>query len=167
MDAINQQVSNLATVILALVGAFFMLRILVLVFVSQIDLAAGRPGALADLAEQAVYMLVTLLLAANAQAIGRAFAALARSNREALLSGDVRQLGVLLGPAAGLALSLAANLAVAFTLMAVIYIALRGQLANLVSSSEGVARSILQALTALTVLAAGLLALLVGRSLLQ
>jgi hypothetical protein len=167
MDAINQQVSSLAAVILALAGAFFMLRILTLVFVSQIDLAAGRPGALADLAEQAVYMLVTLLLAANAQAIGRAFAALARSNREALLSGDVRQLGVLLGPAAGLALSLAANLAVAFTLMAVVYIALRGQLANLVSSSEGVARSVLQALAALAVLAAGLLALLVGRSLLQ
>jgi hypothetical protein len=167
MDAINQHISGLAAVILALAGAFFMLRILVLVFVSQIDLAAGRPGTLADLAEQAVYMLVTLLLAANAQTIGRAFGALAQANNAALLSGDVRQLGVLLGPAAGLALSLAANLAVAFTLMAVVFIALRGQLANLVSSSEGVGRSILQALTALTVLGAGLLAILVGRSLLQ
>lgn len=167
MDAVASQVSALAAVILALAAGYFMLRILALVFAGQIDLASGRPGALADLAGQAVSMLVALLLAVNAQAIGRAFAGLAQANKAALLSGDVRQLEGLIAPAAGLALSLAANLAVACTFTAVVFIALRGQLANLFASAEGVARSILQALTALAVLAAGILALVVGRSLMQ
>jgi hypothetical protein len=166
MSAVQSQISAFESVVLALVGAFFLVRVLVLVFVGEIDLVTGRPGALADLAEQAVYILVTLALAANAQAIGRAFGALATADKSALISGDVTRLGVLMAPAAHLAAALAANLVIAMTLVAVAYIALKGQLANMLSSSEGLARSILGVVTALALFGLGLLALLIGRSLL-
>ncbi len=166
MDAVAHEISAFAAIVLALVGVYFLVRILVLVFISQVDLVAGRPGALADLAEQAIYLLITLALAANAQAIGRAFAGLAQANKDALLSGDITRLSALIAPATRLVTGLAANLAIAFTLMAVVYIALKGQLANLASSSEGLARSILQVATALVVLGFGILAILIGRSLL-
>ena len=166
MSAVGSQISAFASVILALVGAYFLVRVLVLVFVGEIDLVTGRPGALADLAEQAVYILVTLALAANAQAIGRAFGALATADKSALLSGNVTQLRVLVAPAARLAAVLAANLVIAMTLVAVSYIALKGQLANMFSSSEGLARSILGVLTALALFGMGLVSILIGRALL-
>jgi hypothetical protein len=164
MEGVTSQISAFAAVILALISGFFMVRILALVFVGQIDLAAGRPGALADLAEQAVYMLITLALAVHAQGIGQAFGALAQANTQALLSSDIRQLKVLIEPAARLVLSLAANLAVAFTFMAVVFISVRGQIANLAASSDGLARSIIQGITAIAVLVLGMLALVIGRS---
>lgn len=167
MNGLTEQISGLMAVVLGLVSAYFMLRILVLIFVGQIDLAAGRPGALADLAEQAVYLLVTLALAANAGAIGRAFGALAQANQADLLSGDITRLSSILAPAAGLALGLAANLALAFTLMAVTFIAVRGQIANLTASSHGVAASIVQVLTALAVFGLGLMVLAAGRAILS
>src|SRR5512135_2429684 len=102
MSAVSSEISSFAAVILALVGVYFLMRILILIFVSQVDLVTGRPGALADLAEQAIYMLVTLALAANAQAIGRAFAGLAEANQDALLSGNITRLSVLIVPAARL-----------------------------------------------------------------
>ncbi len=166
MSAVSSEISSFAAVILALVGVYFLMRILILIFVSQVDLVTGRPGALADLAEQAIYMLVTLALAANAQAIGRAFAGLAEANKDALLSGNVTRLSVLMTPAARLVTGLAANLAIAFTLIAVVYIALKGQISNLVGSSEGLARSALQVGTALVVLGFGILAIAIGRSML-
>lgn len=167
MSGLIEQISGLMAVVLALVGAYFMLRILVLVFVGQIDLTTGRPGALADLAEQAVYLLVTLALAANAGTIGRAFGSLATGNQDALLSGDITRLSALLAPAAGLALGLAANLALAFTLMAVVFIAVRGQIAILTASSSGVAAGIVQVLTALVLFGLGLIVLAAGRALLD
>ncbi len=166
MSAVASEISAFASVVLALVGVFFLVRILVAVFTSQIDLVTGRPGALADLAEQAIYMLLTLALAANAQAIGRAFAGLAEANKDALLSGNITRLSALITPAARLVVGLAANLAIAFTLMAAVFIALKGQMANLASSSEGLARSVLQLVTTLAVLLFGILALVVGRSML-
>ena len=166
MSAVSGEISAFAAIILALLGVYFLMRILVLLFTSQIDLATCLPGALADLAEQAIYMLLTLALAANAQAIGRAFAALAEANKDALLSGDLTRLSVLITPTARLVVGLAANLAIAFTLMAVVYIALKGQIANLLSSSEGLARSVMQVATALVVLGFGILALVIGRSML-
>jgi len=166
VNSIAAQISILASVILALVGAFFMVRILVLIFVGQIDLTAGRPGALADLAEQVIFLILTLSLAVHAQSIGKAFAQLAQSQQAALLSGDIAMLKVLLGPATRFVLGLAANLTIAVTLMAVVFIAIRGQVANLFASVDGISRSILQALTAFAILALGIIALLVGRSLL-
>lgn len=166
MDGIAAQISLLASIVLALISAFFMVRILVLIVAGQIDLAAGRPGALADLAVQVIYLLVTLMLAVNAQTIGTAFAQLALARQDALLSGDLSDLSLLLAPASRLVLGLAANLAIAMTVMAVAFIALRGQLANLFTSSQGVSQSVMQALTAFAILTLGMIALVLGRSLL-
>ncbi len=164
---ITTLVSPLFATMLYVIAAFFMLRILVLVFIGQIDLAAGKPGALADIVIQGLYALLALLLAVNARTISNSIAAVFSSQSDLLTTSDVSNLGGIITPIISMILGLAATLAVSFTLVSVVMNAVKGQLSTLTGSVAGLGSSVLQLLITLLVFGIGAVIIVLGSHLLK
>ena len=159
---ISALLAPIFAIALYLVAAFFMLRMLVLVVVGQIDISVGRSGALADVLVQSLYGLLALLLAVNAPAIHASVQSIIRSNSAVLTGSELSQLGLILQPMASLVIGLALTLAVSAGLVAVIFNALRGQVASLSGAHGGLSEALAQGFFILVVFGVGAIAIVIG-----
>jgi hypothetical protein len=162
-------ISSLVTPIfgigLYIIAAYFMIRTLVLIFVGQIDMAGGRPGALGDIIVQGLYMLIALLLAVNAQSISATVTNAISSHSDVLTTGNIGDLRYIIEPLGGLVIKLAGTLAVSFTLVAVVMNVLKGQLSTMSGSVAGLSESAFQGLATVLVFTIGIVIIVLGSSL--
>ncbi|MBN2500825.1 MAG: hypothetical protein JXB38_08615 [Anaerolineales bacterium] len=156
-------VGEVTGVLLALIAGFLGVRVFITIVTGQIDLAAGKPGALADIAAELVGAIFLLAIAAEAGQIGAQAAAVVSAAAPVTGEEVVALLGkVVIDPL----LAIAASLAIALTVVAVTLAALRGQLAALTGGSGRLADSLQMAAAAVLLLTVGLLAVRVGAGLL-
>jgi len=164
---LSRLIEQAFSILLYITAAFFMLRMLVLVVIGQIDLGAGRPGALGDLLIQVIYALLALVLALNAKAIQAGLVRIFQADEGLLTSGDLSQLGLLIQPMLRMLLLLALTLAVATALVGLALNAIRGQVAILAGSHTGLGDSLVHGLLILAVFGLGVLAIVAGSRLLR
>ena len=154
---------ELTQVVLALIGGFLGFRILFSVFIAQVDLAAGRAGALSDSAVEVIAALILLQLAYAAPEIGRAAAVISENAAsQGVRAQDIVQLlnQILFTPLYELALVMA----VCAAIVAVVLLAFKAQIAAMGGMAAQLGQSWLQAATAVLILTFGILALRVGLS---
>lgn len=164
---LSQLIEQVFSMLLYITAAFFMLRMLVLVVIGQIDLGAGRPGALGDLLIQVIYSLLAFFLGLNAKVIHSGLVSIFQADDQMLTAGDLSQLGLLIQPMLRMLLLLALTLAVATALVALALNAVRGQVAILAGSHTGLGESLVHGLLILAVFGLGALAILAGSRLLR
>lgn len=108
--ALVDKIAQMTRVFIYLIGIFFVGRMLLVIFSSQIDLAGGKPGAIADMASEMVFALISFLLAVDTPRLARTFAAIAIQNTEAATKTEISAMGMVIGPIAGFVLSLLGTL---------------------------------------------------------
>lgn len=158
-------ISGFAKIMLFLAAGYFYVRIMVSIFVGQIDIFTARPGAMADLLQQSIYALIALLLAIQSTKIGEWLVSLALTSQTILTSQSPTALNTaLFAPMFKMVIMLVASLASFITVIAVVYSLVRGQLSQLFLNAGGLGASIYQAGTAFVVLGIGVLFVLIGNS---
>ena len=152
---------------LYIIGTFFMLRMLINIFVGQIDLASGRPGALADILVQSTYTLLCLILAVNAKAINAAITNVLVADIQALTTTNPQNIVVVLEPFAKIALGIITTLVISFTFISVVFSAVKGQISVLSGSVAGLSGSVIQGLIAVATFGIGVIVIVLGSKLIQ
>ena len=156
IDVISALVGQAVSVVLYVISAYFFIRLMLALFSGQIDLAGGRPGAIADLTQQIFFLLLSLVLALDAPRMAQGFAAIGQANFKAAYSTDIHSLLVIIEPIALLVYNLVATLVVSMFMITVVLSAVRSQVANLMGSSSGLVQGLVTAGSAVLVFAFGL-----------
>ena len=104
------KIARITQVFIYLIGVFFVGRMLLVIFSSQINLVGGKPGAVADMASEMVYALISFLLAVDTPRLAEAFAAIALNRSEAATSSDIAAMGTVIEPIAGFVIGLLGTL---------------------------------------------------------
>jgi hypothetical protein len=165
IEDIRNLVTPLIGIGLYFISAFFMVRILVLIFVGQIDIATSRINAISDIVVQGLYMLLTLLLAVNVQTISLTITNVFSEHSEILTTSSIGNLKYLIGPLGGLLIKLAGTLAVSFTLVAVVFSVFKGQLSAMSGSFMGLSESAFQGIGVMLIFGIGIVVIVLGSSL--
>lgn len=162
LEVIADLIGRLVSILLLLIAGYFFIRLLLAVFSGQIDLAAGKPGALADLVQELFFLLLSFVFALDAPRLARSFAALAKQNVASLTGNDVSALTVLMQPLLLLVFNILATLVVSVFLVNVVLSALRGQVAAMLGAPQSLSRSFSAVMLAVLALALGLALLRMG-----
>jgi hypothetical protein len=137
----------------------------VLIFVGQIDIATSRINAISDIVVQGLYMLLTLVLAVNAQTISLTITNVFSENSDILTTSSIGNLRYFIEPLGGLLIKLAGTLAVSFTLVAVVFSVFKGQLSAMSGSIMGLSESAFQGIGVMLIFGIGIVVIVLGSSL--
>ncbi|MCB2160633.1 hypothetical protein KQH40_00945 [bacterium] len=159
-------IGQLTQVILALIGGFMGFRILFTVFIAQIDFSSGKPGALADATIEIIFALLLLQIAYVAPEIGKTAGMIAEEGSgPSMGAGDVMDiLGRLIFQPL---YELAVVLAISATIVIIVLMVFKAQIAALGGAAAQLGQSWLNAATVALLLAFGLIAVRVGLSIIS
>jgi hypothetical protein len=104
------KIAQISRIFIYLVGIFFVGRMLLIVFSSQIGVSGGKPGAIADMTSEMVFALLSFLLAVDTPRLAQAFAAIAMQNIDAATSAEISAMGTVIEPIAGFVIGLLGTL---------------------------------------------------------
>jgi hypothetical protein len=110
-------------------------------------------------------MLLTLLLAVNAQTISVTITNVFNEHSEILTTSSIGNLKYLVEPLGGLLIKLTGTLAVSFTLVAVVFSAFKGQLSAMSGSFIGLSDSVFQGIGVMLIFGIGIVVIVLGSSL--
>jgi len=146
---------QITAVVVYIIGGFLAIRVFFAIFIGQIDLATGKPGALADTVLQIIFSIVLMVIASQGKEIGQSVGNYVTQNSDAFTttSGLIGLLGtILIKPI----LSIAGTLAVSVTIVAVVAAAFKGQIGVLIGNGANLANSWMLAIGAILLLTTGI-----------
>ena len=147
--------AQITAVVVYLIGGFLGIRVFYAIFTGQIDLATGKPGALADTVLQIIFSIVLMTIASGGQEIGQSIGSYVTQNSGALTSasGMIDLISIIVIKPI---LSIAGTLALSVTIVAVVVAALKGQIGVLVGDGSSLANSWILAVGAVLLFAVGI-----------
>jgi hypothetical protein len=139
---IVEKISRITQVFIYLIGVFFAARMLLLIFSSQIDLAGGRPGAIANMASEMFYALLSFLIAVDMPNLAEAISAIATKNTEAATGVDIAAMGDVVEPIAGFVISLLGTLVFVGFIVNFVYTGVQAVVSSALGSPGGISNAI-------------------------
>jgi hypothetical protein len=134
-------VGQATSVMLYVAAGYFFVRALLVLFTSQVDLIGGRPGALADMLQQMIFLLLSFVFALDAPRLLQGFVRLAASHMGDYTSGEIGGLVQVLEPVFLLLFNLLGTLAVASLMINLVYAALQAQISATLGASVGLSQA--------------------------
>jgi len=157
------KVAGLTRFFTYLVGIYFVARMLLIMFSSQINLVGGKPGAVADMATEMVFALLSFLIAMDTPKLAAAFSSLAANNMGAAVSSDLSAMGNIVEPIAGFVISLLGTLVFVGFIVNFVYTGLQGVIQSAIGAPSGITNAISNSISLVFSLALGLVFLRAGQ----
>ena len=152
---IGRLVGEIVRVLLFLMAGYYGIKVGISIFVGQIDLATGKPGALSDVIMQIISSVLLLALAYQAPAVGESAASIvgAQDNYISMYSVTSMIDALIIQPM----LSIVITLAISVSIIAIVVYGFRGQMGALTGAANALSGSISGAITAVLLVMFGLL----------
>lgn len=139
---IVEKISRITQVFIYLIGVFFVARMLLIIFSSQIGLAGGKPAAIADMTSEMVYALLSFLIAVDVPKLSRAVSLIAMRNIEAATGTDITAMGGVVEPIAGFVISLLGTFVFVGFIVNFVYAGTQAVVNSAIGSPGGVSAAI-------------------------
>jgi hypothetical protein len=157
-------------VILYLAAGFFGVRMLIILYSSQIDMALGKPGGAADMIQEMVYLLITLVMALELPSIAQGFVDLSGDviicspSGGAISCGSITLMTQMIAPLIGFLAQIILTLAFAAFSLGAVFNGLQAQLSNLLGRPGGWAEAAIRFGSAMVTFVLGLAFIRIGNS---
>ncbi|MGD2028032.1 MAG: hypothetical protein PVI99_09465 [Anaerolineales bacterium] len=149
-------ISRITQVFIYLIGVFFAVRMMLLIFSSQISLAGGKPGAIADMASEMVYALLSFLIAVDMPKLAEAISSIAMKNADGATGVDIAAMGDVVEPIAGFVISLLGTLVFVGFIVNFVYTGVQAVVSSALGSPGGISNAISTGLSLIFTLLLGL-----------
>lgn len=156
LDTIACIVGQATAVVLYIIGGYYSIRLMLTIFTGQIDLIGGKPGAIADMVQQMIFILLSFVFAIDAPRLVRGFAALADRNIGKATSNDIGALVYILEPVFLVIFNIVATLVITNFLVNFVIAAVKSQIGVATGSPAALSQGILSIITTVITLAVGL-----------
>lgn len=166
LNAIVQLIGQGTAVVLYVISGFFFIRLMLALFSSQIDISGGKPGAAADMIQETMYILLSLIFALDAPRLAEGFASLALANQNVLSAKDSTILDIILlyEPVFQLLFNIVGTLVFSTFMINMVLSGFTAQYATLVGSTDGISKGVMNMVSIVATLIVGLTMLRIGGS---
>lgn len=164
---IIEKITQITQVLLYLISIYFVARMLMIIFSSQIELVGGKPGAIAGMATEMVYALLSFLVAIESPGLGQAFAHIASKNIETAVGSEIASVGGILEPIVGFIIGFLGTLVFTGFTVGFVFSGVRTLVTSAVGSPSGLSMAVSTGLSLLFSLFFGFAFLRVGQWIIQ